>query len=221
MMIRKRGESMSQINSFSFRQLAGHYVLLTNIPRERLHVYHSEFLHLEGDNALLTYGYIDHNAGLSFEVLCFAKVFENGKLELRPGNESISFKIRYDGMVGDVVILSYDISMAEYSKKVKMISEGYNHSDEVNEIRKFKEIDADRHPQYPDDVKALLFKDGVKTEIVWIRTNKIIDGKIAGILLNQPNSPMFGLNRGDIVTLVLISVDGRKVAVVETPDIYL
>lgn len=212
---------MGQINSFSFRQLAGHYVLLMNIPRERLRAYNSEFLHMEGDNALLTYGYIDHHAGLSFEVLCFVKVYENGKYELRPENNNISFKIRYDGMVGDVFILPYDISMAEYSNKVKMISDGYNHSDEVNEIRKLKEIDADRHPQYPDDVRALLFKDGVKTEIVWVRTNQIINGKIAGTLLNQPNSPLFGFNRGDTVTLVLIPAEGRMVPVVETADIYL
>ena len=131
-----------------------------------------------------------------------------------------TFKIRYDGMVGDVDILPYDISMAEYSGKVKMVSEGYNHSEAVSEIRKYEAIDADRHPQFPDDVGALLFKEGVQMEKVWVRTNQIINGKVAGTLLNQPNSPKFGLNRGDVVTLVTVPADGRRFTVVETPDIY-
>lgn len=211
---------MSKIEDYSFRQLAGNYVLLTNMPMERFRLYNSEFQCLEGDNALLTYGYIDHEAGLTFEVLCFAKVHPNKKLEFRPGNEKTTFKIRYDGMVGDVDILPYDISMTEYSEKVKMVSEGYNHSEAVSEIRKYEAIDADRHPQFPDDVGALLFKEGVQMEKVWVRTNQIINGKVAGTLLNQPNSPLFGLNRGDIVTLVCVPADGRYFTVVETPDIY-
>ena len=211
---------MSKIEDYGFRQLAGNYVLLTNMPMERFRLYNSEFQCIEGDNALLTYGYIDHEAGLTFEVLCFAKVHPNKKLEFRPGNEKTTFKIRYDGMVGDIAILPYDISMAEYLGKVKMVSEGYNHSEAVSEIRKYEAIDTDRHPQFPDDVCALLFKEGVQMERIWVRTNQIINGKVAGTLLNQPNSPKFGLNRGDVVTLVTVPADGRKFTVVEMPDIY-
>lgn len=211
---------MSKIQDYNFRQLAGNYVLITNMPMERFRLYNSVFQCLEGDNALLTYGYIDHEAGLSFEVLCFAKVHGNNRIEFRPGNDTTTFKIRYDGMIGDVLTLPYDISMAEYSNKVKMVSEGYDHSDAVKEIRKYEAIDADRHPQFPDDVGALLFKEGVQMEKVWVRTNQIINGKVAGVLLNNPNSPEFGLRRGDVVTLVSISANGRRFTVVETSSIY-
>lgn len=211
---------MSRIEDFNFRQLAEKYVLITNIPQERYRLYNTEFQCLEGDNGLLTYGYIDHQAGLSFEVLCFAKCEKGKGIELRPGNDKTSFKIRYDGMIGDVEVLPYDISMAAFHKKVKMVLDGYYHSEDIQEIRKYEAIDADRHPQFPDDVGALLFKTGVQTERVWVRTSTIINGKIAGYLLNQPNASEFGLKRGDMVTLVSIPTKERKFTVVETPDIY-
>lgn len=217
---RRREKLMSKIEDLSFRKLAGNYVLLTNIPMERFQLYNSEFQCLEGDNALLTYGYIDHQASLSFEILCFAKYIPEKRIELRPGNSKISFKIRYDGMVGDVVVLPYDISMAEFHNKVKMVSEGYRYSDDVEEIRKYDLIDSDRHPQFPDDVGALLFKEGVQMEKVWVRTSAIINGKIAGYLLNQPHSSKFDLKRGDMVTLVSVPTKEGRFTVVEIPDIY-
>ena len=211
---------MRKIGDFTFRQLDGSYVLITEIPRERFRLYNTEFQCLEGDNALLTYGYIDHEAGLTFEVLCFAKYSPIEKTEFRPGNPNVTCKIRYDGMEGNIHILSYDISMAEFHDKVKMISEGYYHSDDVKKIREYEALDPDRHPQFPDDVGALLFKEGVQMEKVWVRTSSIINGRVAGYLLNQPNSPEFGLNQGDLVTLVSIPTGVRRFTVVETPDIY-
>ena len=215
----EQGEiAISRIEDFNFRQLAGNYVLLTNISQERFRLYNTEFQCLDGDNALLTYGYIDHEAGLSFEVLCFAYYYPGKRIEFRPGNSKTSLKIRYDGMSGDILILPYDISMAEFHDKVKMVSEGYRHSDDIQEIRKYEILDADRHPQFPDDVAALLFKTGVKPELVWIRTAAVINGKVAGYLLNQPNSPQFGLNCGDLVTLISVPTPERLITVVELSE---
>ncbi len=211
---------MSKIEDFGFRQLAGNYILLTNIPMERFRLYNTEFQRLEEDNALLTYGYVDHEAGLSFEVLCYAKYAPGKKIQFRSGNPTISFKIRYDGMKGDIAVLPYDISMSEFQDKVKMVSEGYYYSDDIQEIRKYEALDEDRHPQFPDDVGALLFKTGVQMEKVWVRTSAIINGKVAGYLLNQPRAAEFGLKIGDMVTLVSVPTKERRFIVVETPDIY-
>lgn len=57
-------------------------------------------------------------------------------------------------------------------------------------------------------------------ERVWVRTDTIENGKIVGILLNQPNSDAFGFNRGDRVALVMIPANGRRFLVVEVPDVY-
>lgn len=179
-------------------------------------MYNTEFQCLEGDNALLTYGYVDHEAGLSFEVLCFAKYGPDKHIELRPGNDKTTFKIRYSEMIGDVEILPYDISMHEFYKKVKIVSEGYYYSDQLQAIRMFEAIDADRHPQFPDDVGVLLYKEGLQMERVWVRTSSIENGKIVGTLLNKPHSSGFGLNAGDKVTLVPVPVNGRTYLVIDS-----
>ena len=212
---------MGKKEDYCFRQLAYNYVLLTDIPRERFRLYNSEFQCLENDNALLTYGYIDHDAGLTFEILCFAKYKSENVVELRPGNPNVSFKIRYDGITSDIEILQYDISMAEYKEKVKMVQNGYRHSDDIEEIRKYEALDLDRHPQFPDDVGALAYKVGYRMERMWVRTEKIVNGKVVGTLLNQPKSDVFGLNRGDFVTLVSVPAKNRRYTMIEPSDLYL
>lgn len=208
-----------KIGQYSFRDLHHNYVLIKDVA-DRFRLYNLEFQCLEGDNSLLTYGYIDHTAGLTFEVLCFAKKDENGGIQLRPGKDATSFKIRYDGMIGDIEIIPYDIKLAEFQRKVDMINEGYKGSQELELIRKHTPIDNDRDKQFPDDVCAYLFKTGVQTERIWVRTETVIDGKVAGTLINKPHSKEFGLDIGDMVKLVSVPIQGKQVTVIETADIY-
>lgn len=208
-----------RIEDYSFRELNHKFVLIKDVA-DRFRLYNMEFQCLEGDNSLLTYGYIDHEAGLSFEILCFAKKDENGSIQLRTGNEKVTFKIRYDGMIGDIEIIPYDIGLAEFQSKIDMINEGYKGSDELEIIRKHTPIDRDRDKQFPDDVCAVLFKSDMKPERIWVRTETIVDGKIAGRLINQPFSDAFGLNVGDMVKLVSVPVNGGQITVIETADIY-
>ena len=207
------------INDYSFRDLYHKYILIKNIDR-KLNMYNMEFVCHEGDNAILTYGYIDHEAGLTFEVLCFANKNEAGGIELRPGNESVSFKIRSGSIDGDIEIIPYDIRLMEFRDKVDMINDAYAVSKELELIREHTSIDNDRDKQFPDDVRAMLFKNGVQTELIWVRTETIIDGKVAGVLINQPHSDAFGLKLGDMVKLVSIPLETRYATVIETSDIY-
>ena len=208
-----------RIEDYSFRELNHKFVLIKDVA-DRFRLYNMEFQCLEGDNSLLTYGYIDHEAGLSFEILCFAKKDENGSIQLRPGNEKVTFKIRYDGMIGDIEIIPYDIRLAEFQSKIDMINDGYKESEELEMIRKHTPIDRDRDKQFPDDVCAVLIKSDMKPERIWVRTETIVDGKIVGKLINQPFSDAFGLNVGDMVKLVSVPVKGGQITVIETADIY-
>ena len=208
-----------RIEEYSFRELVNHYVLITNVG-DRFRLYNMQFQCLEGDNALLTYGYIDHEAGLTFEVLCFANIKPSGHVELRPGNPNTTVKIRYDGMVENIAVVPYDISMAEYADKVRMVKEGYRYSDELEEIRKYEALDGDRDAQFPDDVLTVFIRNGINPEKMWVRTEKIIDGKVAGILLNESYSSAFGVHKGDIVRLVSVPVNNGRMTVADTPDLY-
>lgn len=204
-----------RIEDYSFRELNHKFVLIKDVA-DRFRLYNMVFQCLEGDNSLLTYGYIDHEAGLSFEILCFAKKDENGSIQLRPGNEKVTFKIRYDGMIGDIEIIPYDIRLAEFQSKIDMINDGYKGSDDLEMIRNHTSIDRDRHKQFPDDVCAVLFKSDMKPERIWMRTETIVDGKIVGKLINQSFSDAFGLKVGDMVKLVSVPVNGGHITVIET-----
>lgn len=62
-------------------------------------IFFKEFPNYHDANALLLYGYIDHEAGLTFEVLSAAR-HENDTTTLFPGNDEISVKLRSES-IGD------------------------------------------------------------------------------------------------------------------------
>lgn len=210
-----------KLSEMNFRELAYNYVLFSNIAPDKFGVYGQTFPSEPGDNALLTYGYIDNQAGLSFEILCCARKNANGSIEPREPKEDTSFKIRYDGIESDVENLSYSISFDKYQKKVDMVMSGYGAGTDLEKIRKDTTFDALRYPSCPDDIAVLFFKPGIRNEQIWVRTSEIIDGKIAGRLLNQPNSDEFGVSYGSLVKIIPIRLENGEIkAVAEFPWIY-
>ena len=102
-----------------------------------------------------------------------------------------------------------------------MVMMGYGAGTDLEKIRKNTTFDALRHPGYPDDIAVLFVKPGVQSEQIWVRTSEIVDGKIAGHLLNQPNSDKFGVLLGDLICIVPVRLDdGEVMAVAEFPWLY-
>lgn len=209
----------AKIEEFSFRNLYHQYLLIL-ADEVWLRTFAPEFQRIEGDNALLVYGYVDHHAGLTFEVLCYAKRHPDGRTELRPGNAKATSKIRYNGVRGVLAPIDFDVTMTEFRDKINMVKEGYRTSDDVEIIRDYKKIDENRHPQFPDDVLAYLVIPNEKPEKIWVRTEKVVDGQIVGMLLNQPYSDKCGLNRGGLVKLLSIAGDKGNVLVVDILQLY-
>lgn len=210
-----------KIEAKNFRELAYNYVLFYDIEPSRFAAYASTYPSKPGDNAVLTYGYIDNQAGLSFEMLCCARRYPDGRIEFREGNPTTSFKIRYEGITSEVETLPYSIRFDEYQKFVDIVLDGYGKGTDIEKIRKDTTFDSLRYPSFPDDIAVLFFKPGVRNEQIWVRTTHISNGKIAGYLLNNPNSDEFGVEVGDTVELVPIRKDdGSYIAVADFPWIY-
>lgn len=209
----------AKIDEFGFRDLYHQYLLIV-ADEGWLRSFAPEFQRIEGDNALLVYGYVDHPAGLTFEILCYAKRHPDGGTELRPGNGKVSSKIRYDGVRGLLIPIDYDVKMEEFRGKVTIVNEGYRTSDDMEAIRNYKKLDGSRHPQFPDDIHVYLVVPEVKLEKIWVRTEKIVDGHVAGTLLNQPHTNQSGLNMGDLVKIISIEGDRGPVLVIDIPQLY-
>lgn len=84
--------------------------------------------------------------------------------------------------------------------------EGYGNED-LDLIRSIADIDVYRDDTFFDDVQVVLAGDDLKPEIVWIKTEKILDDDLfAGVLLNEPYED-FGVHRGDAVRFINVHED--------------
>lgn len=108
----------------------------------------------KGDNEIFLFGYIDHYAGLSFEVLYYAKREENGHLILRNPNDNVSMKIRYDDIEGDIDYYENDI-LYKYQIKPNMISRHYGYGTELELVRNDTSFDNRRYEVFPDDIAVI------------------------------------------------------------------
>ena len=190
---------------FNFRDLTTGVVLIVN--DRNIPLVEKEFEHEMFDNAILACGYIDHTAGITFEVLCMGEYSSNGKIDLRRGNDKVSIKLRYDSITGVLVLLE-DKVLPSFQDKIDMVRKGYTVNDAVIKARNSFEIDDFRHEQFPDDVLLIFFQDGLKPEGIWCRIESEIDGMPAAKLLNEPYAD-FGVHMGDLITFEWMKQDNK------------
>lgn len=200
--------------NFNFRDLTNGLVLIVN--DRNLNTAKKVFESRETDNAILACGYVDHTAGVSFEVLCLGEYGPNGNIELRRGNPTTSFKLRYGSVTGIIVLLE-DQMIPALQDKIDMVREGYKVSDAVMKARNSTIFDDFRHPQYPDDMLILFLKKGVQPEGIWCRVEGEEDGRPAAVLLNEPNAD-FGVHQGNCISFGWTEVEGEMKGIAILPD---
>lgn len=190
---------IGKIEQFNFRELHHKFLLLVNDERN-LMVASKAFTYHEGDNALLLYGYIDHEAGLSFEVLCMARYIEGLPIQYRESSLDTALKIRYDSIRGNLTPIEISYDLLKYKNRVDVINEHYKVHLAVEHIRGIECLDKYRSPQYPDDIIVFFVKEGCEPEGIWVRLEKNIGDKLAGRMLNEPWAD-YGYHAGDFVRI--------------------
>lgn len=200
------------LDDISFRAMDNKFLLVKNIDlKTRMIIEKSGFRIRPDDNAMLVFGYIDQHAGMSFELLCAACVYNDGEVSLEPTNKSTSFKFRYGAFQGDMVPFTNLSQLVPYHDRAQMIVKGYAASDAVLEVRAIKELDSSRAPGYPDDIVVFFIKEGYSNEGIWCRTVGTDPERhlIQMEMLNEPNAP-FGKHVGDIVDVTLYPMDNGE-----------
>ena len=190
---------IGKIEQFNFRELHHKYLLLINDERNFM-VASKAFPNHAGDNALLLYGYIDHEAGLSFEVLCVARFIEGLPIQYREPSSDTSLKIRYDSIQGTLAHIDISYDLLRYKSRVDSINEHYKVHMAVEHIRGIESLDKYRGPQYPDDIIVFFAKEDCKPEGIWVRLEKNIGDKLAGRILNEPWAD-YGYHAGDYIRI--------------------
>lgn len=170
-----------------------------------------DFPRADKANCILTYGYIDHTAGLTLEVLAAAFKSDDG-FSFENTNLEISSKIRIGSIMEDDCYYfdDGDGSLYErYADKVDMLKE-YDVGDEVEESRNMDFLDGSRSPEYPDDVLVYLLKDGNKPEGCWVRIEALAEHQIIGTLLNEPDQN-FDYHEGEKIAFYVYQTEDKEI----------
>lgn len=164
-------------------------------------------------DAVLCYCYIDIEAGMSFEYLCFIDS-DRKKADIASYEQLIIKKqrlfYRYN-TIRDYEVEIYRGDVTAFQERCLMIDTSYNNDKKVAVTRDIEIIDELRFPVNPDDISVLLLKKELQTELVWVRMTGIEDGKIVGTLLNEPNSD-FGIHYSDKISVDIIKQEDRIIA---------
>lgn len=154
---------------------------------------------------LLCYGYIDAQAGISFEILCCA-VYDTAKktLKLLHGNDEQSAKIRLSELLeAQAAVLPSEIPrLSEFQSKVAMVQKAYKADEATEAMRKLTSLDSARLAMHPDIVTVYLVR-GDKAEAVQVLLKEVREVNIIGTLLSEPQAAT-GLHKGDEISFFLV-----------------
>lgn len=154
---------------------------------------------------LLCYGYIDEQAGITFEILCCA-VHDAAKktLKLLHGNGEQSAKIRLAELleVQAAVLPSEMPRLSEFKGKVEMVKQAYKADEATEAMRKLTSLDPARLAMHPDIVTVYLVR-GDEAEAAHVLPKEVREVNIIGTLLSEPQKAS-GLHKGDEISFFLV-----------------
>ena len=163
----------------------------------------------------LMYGYIDHNAGFTFEIMALETKKQN--IEYRIVPIGVSCKIpRFDVQEMNIEILD-NVNVDLFQDKIDIVAKATQVSKELEELRLYKELDPSRHLEYPDDIMVYFLEEGKEPEACWIRLEGMQDGKMYGTVLTALHQD-FGVKEKDTVYFGMTQMEDDKLACVWVKD---
>ena len=191
-----------------FREMYHQICLLTDTDLARKFI---DMLDMEGEvpDGLLTYGYIDKDAGFTFGILGGAQT-SLGRLKIFPINYKKAALVRRGGTASaDVKILADDYALA-FRDRIQMFNDMYAVDAAREETRFIKNLDAFRHPDYPDDVVVYFLSAEDSPELLWVRCLSVDENLLAGELLNEPTKN-FGCHAGDKIKFGVAQIGEQNI----------
>lgn len=163
----------------------------------------------EKPDGLLTYAYIDKDAGFTFSVWGGAKT-SGSRLKIFPINYKQAAFVRRGGASGaDVKILTDDYALA-FRDRMQMINDCYAVDESREQTRFIKNLDAFRHPDYPDDVVVYFLSAEHNPELLWVRCMSVDESILTGELLNEPTKN-FGCHVGDKIKFGVAQIGEQNI----------
>ena len=159
-------------------------------------------------DGFLTYAYVDGETFV-FEILAGAKL-AGGRIKIFPSSYKKSVKLKR-GAVDDAELR---IVTAEYAlpfrDRIAIINDRSEPDAAREETRLIKNLDAFRHPHYPDDVVVYFMSTEHKPELLWVRCLAVDENILTGELLNEPQSD-YGCHAGDRIKFGVAQIGEQNV----------
>ena len=159
----------------------------------------------EDATGVLCYGYIDVQAGITFEILCCA-VYDAAKktLKLLHGNDEQSAKIRLAELLeAQAAVLPSEMPrLSEFRSKVATVQKTYKADEATEAMRKLTSLDPARLATHPDIVMVYLVR-GDEAEAAHVLLKEVREVNIIGTLLSKPQKAA-GLHKGDEISFFLV-----------------
>ena len=191
------------LKEMNFRDIAGKYLYIDAAGvAQKLG---SIFEVTDDVTGLLCYGYIDAQAGISFEILCCA-VHDAAKktLKLLHGNDEQLAKIRLAELLeAQAAVLPGEMPrLSEFQNKVATVQKTYKADEATEAMRKLTSLDPARLAAHPDIVTVYLVH-GDEVEAAHVLLKEVREVNIIGTLLSEPQNAS-GLHKGDVISFFLV-----------------
>lgn len=162
-------------------------------------------------SGFVSYTCINLNGELIFEILAGAKVSDE-RIKIFPASykKNISFK-RHEVEDVKIKILPQNYFNA-FQDKIQVLEDFYKVDAIKEKIRMSESLDELRHPNFPDDVAVLFFRENFRPEYAWVRCETAEKKNIVGTLLNKTQQN-FGYKVGDKITFGVTDFEGENICV--------
>ena len=159
-------------------------------------------------NAFLTYAYIDGETFV-FEILAGVQIVGN-RVKHTVASYKKSVKLKRSAVEGaELRILTAEYTLP-FRDRIAMINDRQESDDAREQTRLIKNLDAFRHPHYPDDVTVYFFNGENKTELLWVRCRSVDENILTGELLNEPTKN-FGCHAGDSIKFGVAQIGEQNI----------
>lgn len=171
-------------------------------------------------DCVLTYGYIDHEAGFSLELLASGYTTENGPSFFAP-NEDTRAVIRIGAVADEEFEILPDPHGQIFNHYIDQLQvmDVFTQNKDLEMLRADENLDGARHELAPDDLMVFFISKNIPAEVCWVRLEGIYKDSLIGTLLNQP-AFFTNCHKGDLIRfLVDIDDEGNPVCIYETDDL--
>ena len=162
-------------------------------------------------DGFVSYTCVNLNSELVFEILAGAKV-DGDKVKIFPASYKKNISLRRTDVEDcEIKILSKNYFDA-FKDKIQVLNDAYKIDATKEKIRMAESLDELRHPNFPDDVAVLFFRENFRPEYAWVRCESVEEKFIVGILLNETQQN-FGYKVGEKIKFGITEFEGENICV--------